>query len=51
MHSSYAIDIVRQNIAQAQARAERTGRHLAAVRASCRPAAGLRGLLGDCARV
>lgn len=50
MHSSYAIDIVRQNIAQAQARAERTGRHLAAVRASCRPAAGLRGLLGGCAQ-
>jgi hypothetical protein len=51
MHSSYAIDIVRHNGEQTQARAELTGRHLAAVRAACRRASGLRGLLGGCARV
>ena len=50
MHT-YAIDIVRQNAAQAQARAERTGRHLAVARAVCRRASGLRGLFGSCARV
>ena len=51
MHTTYAIDIVRQNSEQAQTRAERTGRHLAAVRAICHRAAGLRGLFGGCARV
>jgi hypothetical protein len=51
MHTDWAIDIVRQNSAQAQARAERIGMHLSALRASCRRAAGLRGLLGGCARV
>jgi len=49
MHT-YAIDIVRQNSEQAQARAERMGQHLAAVRAVCRRASGLRGLFGSCAR-
>jgi|GEM_PF-1839183 hypothetical protein len=51
MHSTFAHDIVRQNAERAQARAERTGQHFAAVRASCRRAAGLRGLLGVCARL
>jgi len=48
---TYAIDIVRQNGERAQARAERTGRRLAAVRAVCRRATGLHGLFGGCARV
>jgi|BarGraNGADG00212_1021973.scaffolds.fasta_scaffold126893_2 hypothetical protein len=51
MHSTYAIDIVRQDLELLQARAERNGRHLAAVRAICRRASGLRGLFGGCARV
>jgi hypothetical protein len=51
MHSTHAIDIVRQDGERAQARAERMGRHVAAVRAICRRARGLRGLLGGCARV
>jgi hypothetical protein len=50
MHSTYAIDIVRQNGRQAQARAERTGQHVAALRAICHRASGLRGLLGGCVR-
>ena len=51
MHSAYAIDFAQHNVAQAQARAERAGRHLAAVRAACRRASGLRGLFGGCVRV
>ena len=51
MHMAYAIDIVWQNGDRALARAERMGPHLAAVRAICRRAAGLRGLFGGCARV
>jgi len=51
MHSTYALDIVRHNSALVQARAERTGKHLAALRAVCRRAAGLRGVLGGCVRV
>jgi hypothetical protein len=51
MHETYALDIVRQNGEQVQARAERMGRHVTAVRAICRRAPGLRGLLGGCARV
>lgn len=51
MHSTFAIDIVRQNVERAQAHAECTGTHLAALRSFCRRASGLRGLLGGCARV
>ena len=51
MHTTHAIDIVRQNAERAQARAERIGMHLAAVRDACRRASGLRGLFGSCARV
>lgn len=51
MHSTYAIDIVRQKADQAEARAELAGQHLAALRAVCRRARGLRGIVGGCARV
>jgi hypothetical protein len=51
MHTTYAIDNVRQNSERARAHAELMGRHLAAVRAVCRRASGLRGLFGSCARV
>jgi hypothetical protein len=51
MHTMYANDIVRQAAERTQARAERTGMHVAALMAGCRRARGLRGLLGGCARV
>jgi hypothetical protein len=51
MHADWAIDIVRQNSEQAQARAERIGMHLSALRAACRRASGWRGLIRGCVRV
>jgi hypothetical protein len=51
MHSTFAIDLVRQDSERARTRAERIGVHLAAARALCHRASGLRGLFGGCARV
>ena len=51
MRTDWAIDIVRQDRARAQARAERVGMHLSALRASCRRSRGWRGFIGGCVRV
>ena len=49
MHGMYPIDLMRQRDERVAARAARRGLHLAALRAVCVRAPGLRGLLGACA--
>jgi hypothetical protein len=51
MHTTFAIDIVRQDSERVRTRAERIGTHIAAARAACRRARGLRGRFGGCAEV
>ena len=49
MHVTYAMDLVRQRDERSEARTGEKARHLAALRAACFQAPGLRGLLGACA--
>jgi hypothetical protein len=51
MHPTYTIDLARQRQERFEAQVAGKARHLAALRAACRRAPGLRGVLGACTRV